>query len=680
MQYRFRMPSENSTAEITKEPVVKKTSIAHKLAEKQQEISVTEFFEKNKHILGFDSRSKSLLMGIKEAVDNSLDACEEANILPDIFVRIDSLGDEEYKIVVEDNGPGIVHRMMPNVFGRLLYGSRFHALRQSRGQQGIGISATIMYGNITTGRSAHVMSKIDGEIAREMDIVIDTKTNRPVVSNDRAFIWEGKEHGTSIEYYIKGKYQMGKQSVFEYLKNTAIVNPHSKVTFIDPNGKSFVFERATDIMPVKSKETKPHPEGMEIGDFQKYAQNTVQKNVKSFLTNDFTRVTSRLANEILTKANVSPDTKPVDLTRDQCKGIVKAIGEVKIMAPPTDCLSPIGDMLIKKGLMHVLDGMRPEYYAPPVTRAPKSVNGNPFLVEAGIVYGGDIPSDGQVTILRFANRVPLLYQPGACAITKAISNIDWRRYGLEQRGGKGIPYGPAIFLVHIASTKVPFTSEGKEAVAEFDEITNEIILALKLCARSLKSHLNKDEKKRKTRAKFEIVQEILPQIAEKTSSYLDRPVPDLDMTISKIMNVIWVEPTVENKKKVRNVTYTIYNYTREMRTMRLHAKLPRESVNLSLFGGENFIEMNDEGKTTWELKDIPPSRNVSIKFELTGDMADTFNVDEIYISGINPVMVMGADALPGDWGIKGMEIVEFESDLITEEDEETEEAEILDDE
>lgn len=680
MRYGFRMPSENSTAEITKEPVVKKTSIAHKLAEKQQEISVTEFFEKNKHILGFDSRSKSLLMGIKEAVDNSLDACEEANILPDIFVRIDSLGDEEYKIVVEDNGPGIVHRMMPNVFGRLLYGSRFHALRQSRGQQGIGISATIMYGNITTGRSAHVMSKIDGEIAREMDIVIDTKTNRPVVSNDRAFIWEGKEHGTSIEYYIKGKYQMGKQSVFEYLKNTAIVNPHSKVTFIDPNGKSFVFERATDIMPVKSKEIKPHPEGMEIGDFQKYAQNTVQKNVKSFLTNDFTRVTSRLANEILTKANVSPDTKPVDLTRDQCKGIVKAIGEVKIMAPPTDCLSPIGDMLIKKGLMHVLDGMRPEYYAPPVTRAPKSVNGNPFLVEAGIVYGGDIPSDGQVTILRFANRVPLLYQPGACAITKAISNIDWRRYGLEQRGGKGIPYGPAIFLVHIASTKVPFTSEGKEAVAEFDEITNEIVLALKLCARSLKSHLNKDEKKRKTRAKFEIVQEILPQIAEKTSSYLDRPVPDLDMTISKIMNVIWVEPTVENKKKVRNVTYTIYNYTREMRTMRLHAKLPRESVNLSLFGGENFIEMNDEGKTTWELKDIPPSRNVSIKFELTGDMADTFNVDEIYISGINPVMVMGADALPGDWGIKGMEIVEFESDLITEEDEETEEAEILDDE
>ena len=370
-----------------------KKSIAHKLAEKQQEISVTEFFEKNKHILGFDSKTKSLLMGIKEAVDNSLDACEEANILPDIVVKIEALGDDEFKIIEEDNGPGIVHKMMPNVFGRLLFGSRFHALRQSRGQQGIGISATIMYGNITTGKPAHVQSMVEGEIARQMDIVIDTKTNRPIVTNDKPFNWEGKDHGTYIEYYIAGKYVTGKQSVFEYLKNTAIVNPHSKITFTDPSGKTFVFERATDIMPVKSKEIKPHPEGMEIGEFQKYAQRSAQRTVRAFLVNDFSRVTPRVADDILRKADVKGDTKPADLDRDQCKEIVKAIGTTKIMAPPTDCLSPIGDTLIKKGLMHVLDGMRPDYYAPPITRPPRSVNGNPFIIEAGIVYGGDIPSD-----------------------------------------------------------------------------------------------------------------------------------------------------------------------------------------------------------------------------------------------------------------------------------------------
>lgn len=677
------MPSDTDAKESAA-PKEKKTATAVKLASKQQEISVTEFFEKNKQILGFDSRSKSLLMGIKEAVDNSLDACEEAGFLPDVSVSIERLNDEDYRIKIEDNGPGIVHKMMPNVFGRLLYGSRFHALRQSRGQQGIGISATVMYGNITTGKPAHVISKIEGddEVAWGMDIVIDTKTNRPIVTNDKAFTWEGKEHGTSIEYTIKGRYITGKQSVFEYLKDTAIVNPHAQITFHDPDGTKYVFERATDIMPPKPKEIKPHPEGMEIGDLMKYASNSAQKTVRAFLKNDFSRITDRLASEILEKSGVNGEKKPDKITREEAIEILAAIKTSKIMAPPTDCLSPIGDTLIKKGLMHVLDGLRPEYYATPVTRSPKAVNGNPFVVEAGIVYGGDIPSDGQVQILRFANRVPLLYQQGACAITKAISEMDWRRYGLEQRGGKGIPYGPAIILVHVASTKVPFTSEGKEAVASFPELQSEIGLALRLCARNLKSHLNKMERKKKTHAKFEIVQEILPDMAEKAANHLGRPVPNLDMTITRIMNVVWVESTVKKDKKSRTVTYTVYNYTTLPRTMMLHAALPKEAVNLTLFSNDHFVDMNDEGKANWEIKDLEPSKHIEISFELKGDMADTFDADDIYFSGLNPAMVMGADQLPGDWGIKGMEITQTDEGDYVEDDEEedSQEAEDLGDE
>ncbi len=673
------MPSEEKKKE-TAATGGKKMAIAHKFADKQREISVTEFFEKNKQILGFDSRSKSLLMGIKEAVDNSLDACEEAGILPDVSVRIDKVNDEDYKICIEDNGPGIVHKMMPNVFGRLLYGSRFHALRQSRGQQGIGISATVMYGNITTGKPAHVISRIEGddEVAWGMDIVIDTKTNRPIVTNDKAFDWEGHPHGTSIEYTIKGRYINGKQSVYEYLRDTAIVNPHAQISFRDPDGKGFVFERATDIMPPKPKEIKPHPEGMEIGDLLKYAGNSSQKTVRAFLKNDFSRITDRLATEILEKSGVKEDKKPEKIDREDAIAILKAIETCKIMAPPTDCLSPIGDVLIKKGLMHVLDGLKPDYYATPVTRSPKAVNGNPFVVEAGIVYGGDIPSDGQVQILRFANRVPLLYQQGACAITKAISEMDWRRYGLEQRGGKGIPYGPAIILVHIASTKVPFTSEGKEAVASFPELQSEIGLALRLCARNLKSHLNKLERRKKTHAKFEIVQEILPDMAEKAARHLDRPVPNLDRTITKIMNVVWIEPSVKKvDKKTRVVTYTVYNYTNLARTFMVHAQLPKESVNLTLFGHELFKDMNDEGKTNWTVTDIQPSQHVTISFELTGDMADTFDAEDVYFSGLNPAMVMGADQLPGDWGIKGMEIVQTDDYVEENYEEEKEEVEDL---
>ncbi|MBR4181768.1 MAG: DNA topoisomerase VI subunit B [Candidatus Methanomethylophilaceae archaeon] len=677
------MPSDSANKKTAS--TTKKAPTAEQMAAKQQEISVTEFFEKNKQILGFDSRSKSLLMGIKEAVDNSLDACEEANILPDIEVRVEKIDDEDYHISIEDNGPGIVHRMIPNVFGRLLYGSRFHALRQSRGQQGIGISATVMYGNITTGKPAHVQSKVEGEyIANSMDIVIDTKTNRPIVSNDAPFVWEGKEHGTKIEYTIKGRYITGKQSVFEYLKNTAIVNPHALITFHDPEGKRYVFERATDMMPPRPKEIKPHPEGMEIGDLMKYSSNSAQKTIGAFLKNDFSRITDRLAKEILEISKVDGNKSPNKLTREEAIAILGAIKQVKIMAPPTDCLSPIGDTLIKKGLMHVLDGLRPEYYATPVTRSPKAVNGNPFVVEAGIVYGGDIPSDSQVQILRFANRVPLLYQQGACAITKAISEMDWRRYGLEQRGGKGIPFGPAIILVHVASTKVPFTSEGKEAVAGFPELQSEIGLALRLCARNLKSHLNKMERKNKTHAKFEIVQEILPDMAKKAADHLGRPVPNLDRTITRIMNVVWVEPSVKKDGKTkRTFTYTVYNYTNTVRTFRLHAQLPKECLkDLSLYSSPYFLDINDEGKANWEIREIQPSTNVTVSFDLTGDMADTFDADDIYFSGLNPVMVMGAEMLPGDWGIKGMEIVESADDYVTEDDEkeEEEEEEDLDDE
>ncbi|HKM09886.1 MAG TPA: DNA topoisomerase VI subunit B [Candidatus Methanomethylophilaceae archaeon] len=666
------------------EPREKKAgrSIAYKLADQQHEISVAEFFEKNKQILGFDSRSKSLLMGVKEAVDNALDACEEAELLPVINVRIERQEDDDYKITVDDNGPGIVHKAMPNVYGRLLYGSRFHSYKQSRGQQGIGISATVMYGYLTTGKPAHIISKVSGEdeVAWEMDIVVDTKVNKPLVKNDRAFTWD-RDHGTSVEFTIKGRYITGKQSIFEYLKNTAIVNPHASITFYDPDGKKWTFENATEIVPPKPTEIKPHPEGMEIGDFMKFAQSTKHKTMHAFLRNDFSRVTKRISDEILELADVRPNISPQRLTRDQSANIIKAIGKVKIMAPQTDCLSPIGENLIKKGLMHVLDGLRPDYYATPVTRSPKTANGNPFVVEAGIVYGGDIASDSQVSILRFANRVPLLYQQGACATTKAISDMDWRRYGLEQRGGKGVPYGPAIILVHVASTKVPFTSEGKEAIASYPEIVNEITVAIRACARNLKSHLNKLERRSKTRAKFDIVQKILPDLALKSAEYLGRPVPNLDRTITKIMNVVWIEPSAEKLgKHDRRYTYTIYNYTEKARGFGLHARLPKESVNLSLFSNPLFKEFDDHGRAFWEISDLQPSKSMSISFDLSGEMADTFSEEDVYISGINPVIVMGAEPLPGDWGIKGLEITAEEEDaLISGDEEDEDEEEMLED-
>ncbi|UCE81581.1 MAG: DNA topoisomerase VI subunit B [Methanobacteriota archaeon] len=631
-------------------------SIAHELAKKQKEISVSEFFEKNKHILGFDSLTRALITAVKESVDNSLDACEDASILPEISVKIVKESNNEYRVIVEDNGPGIVKKQVANVFGRLLYGSRFHTRAQRRGQQGIGVSAVVMYGQITTGKPAKIRSKIsDEDVAHECELVMDTKRNRSQKVKDDFVIWD-KEHGTRLEVNLKGKYVQGKQSVFEYLKGVAIVNPHARIEFTPPDGKRIVFERATDEMPPHTHEVKPHPEGVELGELLNMAKYTEAKKMTSFLNTEFSRISLRVAREILDTADVPYDLKPSRLNLNQAGDIVDAVVKVKIMSPETDCLSPIGEGLIRKSLKNVLGEARASFYAPPITRDPKVFKGNPFVVEVGIVYGGQLNKEESVQIYRFANRVPLLYQQGACATTHGIENVDWRRYGLEQRGGKGIPYGPAIILVHVASTKIPFTSEAKEAIANVPEIREEIELALKACARKLKTHLNKAERKSKTRVKFDIVQEIIPMIAQKSAKIVGKPVPDIAGTITKIMNVVWVEDEVAYDKKKHRVSVKLYNYTPKSQKLHVHMVLPFDKVNEKSLTHEPS-EVRDGSKVTWDIRKIASAEAFELAFELKGLDRDEYD-NELYVSGIDPASVIGADVLPGDWDLEHITITE----------------------
>jgi len=489
------------------------------------------------------------------------------------------------------------------------------------------------------------------------------------VLREDPFVWDGKEHGTRITYNINGRYVGGKQSVMEYLKQTAIVNPHSRITFVDPDGKRTTFEPATDVLPPVTKEIKPHPQGLELGTLMNMAKETKNKNLYKFLQLDFSRISDRLAKEICDKAGLEQMMSPAKLTLENNKRLLQAIGEVKIMAPPSDCLSPIGSHLIKKGLRNVLNEVRPEFYAPPVTRDPKVHSGNPFLVEVGIVYGGELLKDQQVQILRFANRVPLLYQQGACVITKAVENTDWRRYGLEQRGGSGIPFGPAIILVHVASTKVPFTSEAKEAIANLPEIQAEIELALKICGRSLKTHLNKRETKSKTRVKFEIVQEILPLIAQKSAKIVGKPIPKLSGCITKIMNVVWIDDAVTYEKGRHKVRISIYNYTPQSQKFNLHMVLPPGAFD---YKGLQFFptEVRDDGKASWELPKIASTDRLDINFALTGLSKEDYDENEIYSSGINPVFIIGAEPIPGDWDVKGLQITEDAEVPVPEEEDE----------
>ncbi len=629
--------------------------IAHEMAKKQREISVAEFFQKNKHILGFDSLTKSLVVSVKEAVDNALDACEEAQILPDILVDIAQVGKDEYRMIVEDNGPGIVRRNIPLVFGKLLYGSRFHALRQSRGQQGIGISAVVLYGQLSSGKPARVISKIkEDEVAYEVLLTINTKTNEPRVIKEEPIIWN-REQGTRIEVTMKARYTRSKQSVYEYLQQTAIVNPHAKITLIEPDGRKTVFKRVTENLPPPVQEIKPHPHGIELGEFINMARTTKTYRLTSFLTTEFSRVSPKIAEKVCKVAYLYGEMRPQELSLSEAKRILNAFSEVKLRAPPTDCLSPIGEVLIKKGLKNVLGSLRPGFYAQPITREPSVYGGNPFIVEAGMVYGGDLPKDQPVRILRFANRVPLLYQQGADVITKAVSSVDWRRYGLEQRGGQGIPVGPAIILVHVASTRVPFTSEAKEAIAEVPEIRAEIELALKSLGRQLKMYRVKKERKKKLSEKFFIVSKLLPEIAKKSAEIVEKPVPKLEPVISKIMNVVWIDEEIVRENPFVIVKVRVANFTNGQMSFKLYGDCPLGEI----------VETDgvlDEDYVRWDVNIEPVSyKHFYIKLKDAKGYTET----NYYVEGINPSKVIGAEPLPGDWKIK----LDFVEELEVSEDE-----------
>jgi DNA topoisomerase-6 subunit B len=484
----------------------RKAETAETLAKQQRSISVSEFFAKNRHLLGFDNKRKALLTTIKEAVDNSLDACEEAGILPEIHVVIRQLDEDRFRVTVRDNGPGIVKQQIPNVFGKLLYGSKFHRLKMSRGQQGIGISAAGMYGLITTGKPVEIISRTGARsAAHRYKLAIDTKKNRPdIISEDVVEVdWP---HGTQVSIELVASYNRGRQSVDEYLELTAIANPHARILYEPPGQAAIDLERGTEEPPADTKEIKPHPYGIELGTLMKMLKDTDAKSAGQFLTGEFSRVSAGGASKICDAAGITARTRIGSITPDVAERLYNALQAAKLKAPATNCLAPMGADAILAGL---LKGIKAEFYTAS-TRPPSVYRGNPFQLEVGLAYGGALGRDArdegehgrngngddppQARVIRFANRVPLLYQQSSCCLFKAVIDTKWNNYGLSQSSG-ALPRAPLVIFVHMASVWVPFISEGKEAIADYDEIRKEIRLGIAECARRLATLLRRKRKK-----------------------------------------------------------------------------------------------------------------------------------------------------------------------------------------
>lgn len=513
----------------------KKRKTAEDFAKLQREISISEFFEKNKHLLGFDNPTKALLIVVKEAVDNSLDACQDAGILPEISVKVKSVGEDRFKVSIEDNGPGIVKEKIPQVFGKLLYGSKFHVLKQNRGQQGIGISACVLYSQMTTGKPTRIFSKIENEKKTNIfDIHIDVQKNEPEIIHEESIDDGIKEHGTRVEMEITGRYRK-TQSVDDYLKQTAISNPFAKISY-NINGEKMTFNRSVDKLPKEPEEMKRHPYGVEYGMLQRMLKNTNSRTLSSFLQNEFSSVGSKSANEICKIAKLDKNMKPSEIERENIGKLLNAMQKVKLQRPPTDKLSPIGKEELFKGLKKLYPNA--EIFTE--TRSPEVYMGNPFIIEAGIVYDTNLPKEEEVQIIRFANRVPLLYQTSACAIYEAITETRWKNYGLQQVG-KGVPIGPCIIVVHVCSAWVPFISESKEAIAAYPEIVKEIKLAIQSCARDMLTFMRRKERSKYETQRLHIFEDYLPIIAENAADLAETKKPDIKKVLQQVVKKELVE-------------------------------------------------------------------------------------------------------------------------------------------
>ncbi len=521
--------------------MAKKT--AEDFAKEQKEISVSEFFEKNKHLLGFDNPTKALLMAVKEAVDNSLDACEEAGILPEVIVKIKQTGDDKFVVNVQDNGPGIVKEQIPRIFGKLLYGSKFHRLVQGRGQQGIGISAVLLYSQLTTGKPTRVWSRTDlNKNVQYFELLMNTQKNEPEIIKHEE-LKDGMQQGIKVEMEIVGRYRK-KQGVDDYLKQTSIANPFAKISYTAPDGTKMIFPKSLNELPKPPKEIKMHPYGVEFGVLLRMLGATKSRTLQGFLTNEFSSIGATTAKEVCKTARLDPDMAPNKMERTQIEKLLEAMQKVKVQRPPLDCLSPIGDKELEKSLKKEYPNAE---FITTITREPSVYKGNPFQIEVGIIYGDgengketnneqseDEEDENHIQVLRLANRVPLLYQAGACAIIEAVRNTAWKRYGLQQ-SGSNVPVGPMKLVIHMCSVWVPFISESKEAIAPYPEIVKDMKLAIQDAGRDLLRYLSGKRRAGEQRRRLEIFDRYSGEIAAAISILTKKQEKEIEKKMKELI-------------------------------------------------------------------------------------------------------------------------------------------------
>ncbi len=590
------------------------------LSKEFREYSVAEFFKRNRQMLGYSSKVRSLTTIVHEYVTNSLDACEEAGILPDIYVEIQSISarprdeelgtadgankaflipDEIYdadmldilsggfqqglkrdydfktekkgkeavryvvfktppapgakvvarwahghlKVITEDNGTGIPKKNVGQALGKLLAGTKFHQRKQKRGQQGIGASYAVLFSQITTGKPTHVKSGIGDGRVYECDISIDVKTNEAVIRNERDYA--GKFRGVRVESeFAEVTYNRSEYSVYEYLRRTALANPHAQITLVEPNKEIVVFPRASKEIPAKPFPVLPHPLGVTVSDLMDMASSSKSRKIASFLSTEFASFSSDKVKELQQMhPDINLERAPSALQWHEAEKIVQSIQKMKfIKSLDEGAIVPIGEEQIEKSLKNLLQPEKLRVNE----RKPKFFRGGiPFLVEAAIAYGGKAGAgyeertaqggeavqtgSAKLEVLRYANRTPLLFDEGTCAIAQAVKEIDWNRYDL-----KDLDNQPVSIFVNFVSVYVPYTGAGKLAISAEEDIVTEIKLALQECARDVSVYLHSLARAADQEARRKIFFNYIGEVAQALHDLTGRPKTELEAKLRVI--------------------------------------------------------------------------------------------------------------------------------------------------
>ncbi|MBF0106176.1 MAG: DNA topoisomerase VI subunit B [Deltaproteobacteria bacterium] len=483
--------------------------------------SSAEYFSKNLQQVGFSSFTKATLTTVKEAIDNSLDACEDHGVLPDIRVEVDRLGlgtakgADLIRVRVQDNGPGLTLEDAVKVFGQYLASSKFGRGRCSRGQQGIGISAVTTWSQLTHGTGATVITRTKGmKNAVQCEICVDIKKNVGILKTKQIVDWD-QLSGVSCEFIMDARVQLnGDGGIITYLQGTALVNPHLNLRYKLLDAEEVFIERVSDTVPLIPERTSPHPHTMKLGEFLAHSHLFGKTNTKKWLKEGFSRISDTVIKELIEKGMPeSVFNKTLSsVSEDQLKQIYAGLQDVKLMAPPTKSVMAIGEADLAKCIQRLgeIDFFAVE------TRKPTICDYKPIQVEVAIARRREKSEDDRdspVQILRFANRVPLQFDKSACAMTKAVETVNWRPYGLTQPK-KSLPQGPYIIAISLVSPFIKFKNASKETVDASDELVEEIRHALQKCGHKLSAHLNREIKEADMERKIQHLEQFAPILVD----------------------------------------------------------------------------------------------------------------------------------------------------------------------